>query len=152
MRGTMRATSIPVIDRSAAHFTVVSDKISPDEICKRLGIKCDSSIWKGTPNPSGKPKTHPLNIAIFRSRISDSLPLEEHAQDILSRIAPVRSNLKRLPGNCIQAIHFNYRVMQDGGWTFDPGILATLAALAVPCVFSLEAGTTESAGGSKRKK
>jgi hypothetical protein len=53
--------------KSAAHFTVVSTEIVPDEICKRLGIKCDSSILKGSPNPSGNPKKHPLNIAIFRS-------------------------------------------------------------------------------------
>jgi hypothetical protein len=120
---------------------VVSPEVPPEEICDRLGIKCDSVISKGTPNPSGNPKTHPLNIAIFRSRLNNSVNMEEHVQDILSRIEPVRKAIKQLPKGCVLAIHFNYRMQQSGGWTFTPATLKSLAKLAVPCVFSLETGT-----------
>lgn len=126
-------------DQSKAHFLVVSDKISPDDICKRLGIKCDEAIWKGTPNPSREPDCHPFNIVIFRSRIDDSYELEKHVADILFRVMPVKGRIKRLPKSCTVSLNFNYRMGWHGGWNFTPAIFSDLAKLAVPCVFSLEA-------------
>lgn len=139
-------------DRSTAHFTVVSTEITPDAICERLGIKCDSAIWKDTPNPSGNPKTHPLNIAIFRSKLGDSAPMEDHVQNILSRIKPARKNIKSLPKSCVLALHFNYRVQASGGWSFAPAVLRELAELAVPCVFSLKTNVAEAVGPGKQKR
>jgi hypothetical protein len=145
----MTTVMTEIADRSAVHFTVVSKEITPDAICERLGIKCDSAIWKNTLNPSGNPKTHPLNIAIFRSKLGDSAAMEEHVQNILSRIKPMRKNIKSLPKSCILALHFNYRIQAFGGWSFAPAVLQELAELAVPCVFSLE---TNIAGAIRLEK
>jgi hypothetical protein len=139
-----------MVDKSAAHFTVVSAETNPDEICNRLRIKCDSAVLKGSHNPSGNPATHPLHIAIFRSRLADSVSMEDHVRDILSRIEPVRKAIKRLPKGCILAIHCNYRMRQKGGWTFTPPTLKLLAALAVPCVFSLDTETAPKSEGKKK--
>lgn len=124
--------------RSCVHLFIVSHKLTPNEIGERLGIRCDEAVWKGAPNPSGKPKLHPFNLIVFHSRLSASKGMEQHAKDILSRICPVWSKVKRLPKSCSASLNFYCKMGENGGWSFDPSIMDALAKLDVPCVFTLD--------------
>jgi hypothetical protein len=139
----------PFSNQSVAHFTVVSEEMAPEEICQQLGIKCDSSIVKDAPNPSGRPPRHPFNMAIFRSRLSDTVEMEKHVEDLLARILPVRRGIMDLPKNCVACFHFNYKMGSNGGWRLSPSIVRDLAMLGVECLFSLDlrsVRTAEKAG------
>jgi len=127
-------------NRSAAHFTVVSAEIAPEEICERLGIKADSVVLKDTPNLSGNLQRHPFNMVIFRSQLSDAVDMDKHVEDILTRILPVRRRIMNLPKNCAPCFHFNYKMTQQGGWRLSPSIVLRLAKLGVECLFSLDLG------------
>ena len=128
----------PTDYKSRAFLSIVSHKLSPNEIGDRLGIKYDDAIWKGAPNPFGKPQLHPFNLIIFRSRLSVSLSMDQHADDILSRLFPIWSKVKRLPKSCKASLTFCYHMRRSGGWSFNPSVMAALAKLDVPCVFTLD--------------
>ena len=105
----------PTDYKSRAFLSIVSHKLSPNEIGDRLGIKYDDAIWKGAPNPFGKPQLHPFNLIIFRSRLSVSLSMDQHADDILSRLFPIWSKVKRLPKSCKASLTFCYHMRRSGG-------------------------------------
>ncbi|HUD49240.1 MAG TPA: DUF4279 domain-containing protein [Candidatus Baltobacteraceae bacterium] len=136
----MKRTTAQMHNQSAAHFTVVSGEIDPEEMCEHLGIKCDSTVLKDTPNPSTPRQRHPFNMVIFRSHLSDSVDIEKHVEDLLSRILPIRSRIRNLPKNCAACFHFNYMMRRSGGWSLSPSLVRRLARLGVECLFSLDLG------------
>lgn len=141
--------------RSKAHLFIVSHKTPPDEICGKLGIRCDETILKGSPNLSGKPDRHPFNIIIFHSQVNRSLDMAKHAEDLLGRLLPIRSKIRSLPKSCSATLNFQYRMSQDGGWSFSPSILRAIAKLGLPCVFTLDLAKVKEPApnvtGKKRK-
>jgi hypothetical protein len=142
-----------VENQSLAHFTVVSEEIAPEEICQRLGMKCDSIIVKDAPNPSGTPPKHPFNMVVFRSRLGDTVDMDKHVEDLLSRLLPARRRITELPKNCATCFHFNYNMGQNGGWRLSPSLVRDLAKLGVECLFSLDLrNAAKPKAGSSRSK
>jgi hypothetical protein len=64
--------------------------------------------------------------------------MSKHAEDILSRILPIRSKIRDLPKSCNATLNFQYSMRQNGGWSFGPAILSAIAKLGLPCVFTLD--------------
>ena len=124
-----------------AHFLIASNEINPDDISIRLGIKWDDAIFKGSPNASGNPESHPINLFILRSRLASTEDMEKHAIDILDRISPVRKKIMSLPKSCNPTMAFNCLLKTNGGWSFGVKTLNAIAKLGVPCVFSLDVKT-----------
>jgi hypothetical protein len=75
---------------------------------------------------------------MFHSQVSHSLEMAEHAEDLLARVLPIRNKIRGLPKSCNATLNFQYRMSQDGGWSFSPSILSAIAKLGLPCVFTLD--------------
>jgi len=82
--------------------------------------------------------------------------MAEHAEDLLGKVLPIRNKIRGLPKSCNATLNFQYKMWQDGGWSFSPSILNAIAKLGLPCVFSLDLAKTKEAEanmtGRKRKR
>jgi hypothetical protein len=78
-------------DESFARLTIYSDTKTAEDLVSALGVTPDEAWNKGDPRQRGQ--THTTTAIALRSRIPDDRPPEDHLEDLLTRVEPLRERI-----------------------------------------------------------